>query len=60
MVEGQNPYARKHDWFASTPSTQVQENSDRWAVEHGRISLTALRLDLTDEKWLQMDHQQTA
>ena len=35
------------------PLTDPEENTDRWAVEHGWISLTPLRLDLTDTGWLE-------
>jgi 5'-nucleotidase len=44
---------RKHYWFSAVPLTEPDENSDRWAVENGLVSLTPLRLDLTDEVWLE-------
>jgi len=34
------------------PLEAPDEGTDRWAVEQGWISLTPLRLDLTDEKAL--------
>jgi len=40
-----------HDlfWFAISPTEGAEEGTDRWAVEQGWVSLTPLRLDLTDE-----------
>jgi 5'-nucleotidase len=34
------------------PLEAPDEGTDRWAVEHGWVSLTPLRLDLTDEEAL--------
>lgn len=53
VVASQDPMGRKHYWFAAVPLTEPDENSDRWAVENGLVSLTPLRLDLTDEVWLE-------
>ena len=36
----------------SCPLERAEEGTDRWAVEHGYVSMTPLRLDLTDEKLL--------
>ena len=44
---------RRHYWFAATPLIEPEEGPDRWAVEHGCISLTPLRLNLTDEERLE-------
>jgi 5'-nucleotidase len=30
------------------PIEEVEEGTDRWAVQHGLTSITPLRLDLTD------------
>lgn len=30
-----------------------EEGTDRWAVEHGHLSMTPLRLDLTNERQLE-------
>jgi 5'-nucleotidase len=35
-----------------TPVEGVDEGTDRWAVEQGYVSLTPIRLDLTDEQAL--------
>jgi 5'-nucleotidase len=40
---------REHFWFTVTPTEEVEEGTDRWAVENGYVSLTPIRLDLTDE-----------
>jgi 5'-nucleotidase len=31
------------------PIEETEEGTDRWAVDHGYISMTPLRLDLTNE-----------
>lgn len=53
VVESQDPMGRRNFWFSAVPLTAPDEDSDRWAVEHGLVSLTPLRLDLTDNEWLQ-------
>jgi 5'-nucleotidase len=57
VVEGEDPMGRKHFWFAAIPLTEPDEGSDRWAVEHNLVSLTPLRLNLTDENWLEWVEQ---
>lgn len=52
VVESKDPNGRKIFWFSAIPLTNPDENSDRWAMEHNLVSLTPLRLDLTDENWL--------
>lgn len=49
VVEGQDPAGRKHYWCAAVPLKNPDEGSDRWAVARGLVSITPLRLDLTDE-----------
>ncbi|PQA54890.1 5'/3'-nucleotidase SurE [Siphonobacter curvatus] len=49
IVPGQDPLGRKHYWFTVTPLEPADEGTDRWAVENGFVSMTPLRLDLTDE-----------
>jgi 5'-nucleotidase len=53
VFEGQDPLGRRHYWFAAKPLTDPEEFTDRWAMERGRVALTPLRLNLTDEAWLQ-------
>ncbi|HKI58989.1 MAG TPA: 5'/3'-nucleotidase SurE [Trueperaceae bacterium] len=52
VVPGEDPMGRKHYWFSEKPRRQVEEGTDRWAVDHGFVSLTPLRLDLTDDSAL--------
>lgn len=53
VIPGEDPHGRPHYWFAEEPTEQVEEGTDRWAVEHDMVSLTPIRLDLTDERLLQ-------
>jgi len=48
-----DPMGRKHYWFTVIPLGPAEEGTDRWAVENGYVSITPLRLDLTDEAELQ-------
>ena len=43
---------RKHFWLTVQPIEEVEEGTDRWAMRHGLVSLTPLRLDLTDGELL--------
>ena len=52
VVPGKDPMGRQHFWFVVRPVVATDEGSDRWAVEHGYISMTPLRLDLTNEEEL--------
>jgi 5'-nucleotidase len=52
IVPGMDPMGRKHYWFTVIPLEPAEEGTDRWAVENGFISITPLRLDLTDESEL--------
>lgn len=49
---GVDPMGRKHYWFTVIPLGAAEEGTDRWAVENGYVSITPLRLDLTDEELL--------
>lgn len=53
VVPGVDPMERKHYWITVTPLEAAEENTDRWAVENDFVSITPLRLDLTDEQELQ-------
>jgi 5'-nucleotidase len=53
IVPGEDPMGRKHFWFTVRPIEAADEESDRWAVERGFVSITPLRLDLTNEKTLE-------
>jgi 5'-nucleotidase len=45
---GKDPMGRTHYWVTVRPIEEVEEGTDRWAVQNGMISITPLRLDLTD------------
>jgi 5'-nucleotidase len=49
VVPGADPMGRRHYWFTVTPIEQTEEGTDRWAVEQDYVSMTPLRLDLTNE-----------
>jgi 5'-nucleotidase len=49
IVPGTDPMGRKHYWFTVTPLDPAEPGTDRWAVENNLVSITPLRLDLTDE-----------
>jgi 5'/3'-nucleotidase len=49
VVPGEDPLGRKHFWFSVTPLEGAEEGTDRWAIEQDYVSLTPLRLDLTNE-----------
>jgi 5'-nucleotidase len=52
IVPTKDPLGRQLFWFTVRPIEGAEEGTDRWAVEQGWISLTPLRLDLTDEQQL--------
>ncbi|UPZ35077.1 5'/3'-nucleotidase SurE [Sphingobacterium sp. PCS056] len=49
IIPGTDPLGRKHYWFTVTPLEPADEGTDRWAIENNLVSITPLRLDLTDE-----------
>jgi 5'-nucleotidase len=49
VVPDEDPMGRPVYWFAVKPVGPPEEGTDRWAVENGYVSITPLRLDLTDE-----------
>jgi 5'-nucleotidase len=52
VVPGEDPMGRRHYWFSVVPIEGTETGTDRWAVEQGYVSMTPLRLDLTNEKEL--------
>jgi len=52
IVPGKDPMGRQHYWFTTVPVEAVEEGTDRRALERGYVSMTPLRLDLTDEAQL--------
>jgi len=59
IVPGIDPMGRKHYWFTVIPLEPAEEGTDRWAVENGFVSITPLRLDLTDEETLKKMERQS-
>jgi len=53
IVPGMDPMGRKHYWFTVSPLEPAEEGTDRWAVENNFVSITPLRLDLTNNEELQ-------
>jgi 5'-nucleotidase len=49
VVPDKDPVGRAIFWFTVTPLQGAAKGTDRWAVEHHWVSITPLRLDLTDE-----------
>jgi 5'-nucleotidase len=52
IVPTRDPYGRELYWFSVTPLEGAEEGTDRWAIEQRWVSLTPLRVDLTDEQCL--------
>src|SRR5213082_2927450 len=52
VVPSKDPMGRAIFWFTITPLEGAEEGTDRCAVENNWVSITPLRLDLTDEKGL--------
>jgi 5'/3'-nucleotidase len=49
VVPDKDPMGRPIFWFTVIPLQGAAEGTDRWAIEHNWVSITPLRLDLTDE-----------
>ncbi len=52
VVPSKDPMGRAHYWFTVFPIEETEEGTDRWAVDRSYVSLTPLRLDLTDHEAL--------
>lgn len=48
VVPVRDPLGRQLYWFTVLPVEETEEGTDRWAVERSLVSITPLRLDLTD------------
>jgi 5'-nucleotidase len=48
VVPGKDPMGRSLFWLTVSPIESTEEGTDRWAMEQNLVSLTPLRLDLTD------------
>ena len=53
VVPTKDPLGRDYFWLTVRPLEQHREGTDLWAVESGYVSLTPLRLDLTDHSELE-------
>jgi 5'-nucleotidase len=53
VVPAKDPMGRTHYWFTVVPVEGTEEGTDRWAAEQGYVSMTPLRLDLTDHAQLE-------
>jgi 5'-nucleotidase len=53
VVPSEDPMGRALYWVTVRPIEEVEEHTDRWAVREGLISITPLRLDLTNHEALQ-------
>src|ERR1043166_392757 len=49
VVPDKDPMGRPIFWFTVTPLEGAAKGTDRGAIEHNWVSITPLRLDLTDE-----------
>jgi 5'-nucleotidase len=54
VVPAKDPMGRTHYWYTIVPVDSTEEGSDRWAIEQGLVSVTPLRVDLTDYDELEM------
>lgn len=52
VTPGKDPMGREHFWFTVRPIEETEKGTDRWAVQNNLISITPLRLDLTDHSAL--------
>jgi 5'-nucleotidase len=53
VVPGKDPRGRDHFWFTVRPIEETEEGTDRWAIDHGWVSITPLSLDITDHAMLE-------
>src|SRR5918999_2538361 len=60
IVADTDPMGREHYWFTVVPLEQHLEGTDLWAVANGYVSMTPLRLDLTDHEALRRMAEATA
>jgi 5'-nucleotidase len=54
VVADTDPAGRDLYWFTVVPLDEPPEGSDLWAVARNQVSLTPLRLDLTDRRALRL------
>jgi 5'-nucleotidase len=52
VIANKSPSGRQHYWFTVIPIEPEEEGTDRWALKHGKTSITPMTLDLTDHRYL--------
>lgn len=60
VIPDEDPYGRTVYWFAAMPIEAVEPGTDRWALAEDLVSITPLRLDLTDRECLGEDTKRLA
>lgn len=53
VVPGEDPMGRTIYWFTVIPIEKSEPGTDLWAIEHRFVSITPLRMDLTDDVGLE-------
>src|SRR5688572_25907843 len=53
VVPIDDPHGRRLHWLTVRPLEETESGTDRWAVQRGYVSVTPLRLDLTDHAELE-------
>ncbi len=53
VVPAKDPMGRLHYWYTVVPVEATEEGTDRWAMDQGYVSMTPLRLDLTNDEALE-------
>jgi 5'-nucleotidase len=52
VMPGKDPMGRQLYWYTVAPLLNAEEGSDLWAIENGYVSITPLRMDLTNHEEL--------
>ncbi|HVM29683.1 MAG TPA: 5'/3'-nucleotidase SurE [Candidatus Limnocylindrales bacterium] len=53
VLPGEDPMGRRHYWFTVVPLEGPAEGTDLWAMDNRYVSMTPLRLDLTNHAALE-------
>ena len=53
VVPAKDPMGRSIYWYTVVPLEGAEEGTDLWAIEHGYVSVTPLRMDLTNHEELE-------
>jgi 5'-nucleotidase len=57
VIPSQDPHGRQIYWLTVEPIEHTEEGTDRWAMENDYVSVTPLRLDLTNRTALEQSQQ---